>query len=465
MKKQIKLIVIIAVVIAVLALALWGISLIPKDSDNVTSGVSQAVKLHEIDKGNVKTVHVKNEWGEYTLVSDGKGGFVEETTKDFKQYTANVSSLVSSLCKVSAKRMIEENSQDLAKYGLDNPKMIATLTDTSDNVYKLSLGNEAPSGGHYFMYNDLATVYTISLVTAENLSLTPLDFVDVMLTDTLEELSFERIELSGSVREKPIVIVNMESQAEEDETVLFTYDIISPGNAHLESNIASEFLTAFSGMYATKAEVLNPTKEDLSKYGFDNPYSVVKLQTTDKTQTVTVGKVEGDLAYVMRDGVDAIFTASKSVLTWIDTQYENLVSNIFLTPYIGDISDVTIKFDDKSYSFKTEYSDETDLTATYKGAEIDPDNFKRFYQVLVSAYLEEYSEETPNGTPSLTLTYTYKDGTTDELKLYKSSEDARKVIIVVNDKPMNFLMRYNFMEKVKADTQNLLDGKEIITDW
>ena len=213
MKKQIKLIVIIAVVIAVLALALWGISLIPRDSDNVTSGVVQTVKLHEIDKGTVKTVHIKNEWGEYTLVSDGKGGFVEETTKEFKQYTANVSSLVSSLCKVNAKRMIEQNAQDLAKYGLDTPKIIATLTDINDNVYKLSLGNEAPSGGHYFMYNDLATVYTISLVTAENLKLTPLDFVDIMLTETLPELVFERIELSGSVREKPITIVNMESQA------------------------------------------------------------------------------------------------------------------------------------------------------------------------------------------------------------------------------------------------------------
>ena len=465
MKKQLKLIVIIAVVTVVLALALWGISLIPKDDTGISAGVSQTVDLYDIDKGAVKSVHVKNQWGEYTLVSDGEGGFVEENTKDFKQYTASVSSMVSSLCSVTAKRMIEENTQDLSKYGLDDPKLVATVVDNNGNSYKIALGNEAPSGGYYFLYNDSATVYTVSLTIAENIKLTPLDFVDITLTDISQDLVYERIELAGSVREKPIIIVNMDSQAAEDETVLFAYDIISPGSAHLEANIANEFLYSFSGMYANRAEVLHPTKEDLEKYGFDNPYSTVKIQTADKTQTVIVGKVEGDNVYVMRDDVDVIFVASKAVITWVDTQYQDLVSNIFLTPYIGNVNEVTIKFDDKSYSFKTEYSDETDLTVTYKGAELDPDNFKRFYQVLVSAYLENYSEEVPQGTPSLTVIYSYKDGKEEKLQLYQSTADPRKVVIVVNEKPMNFLMRYNFMEKVKNDVVNLLDGKEIVTDW
>lgn len=465
MKKQIKLIVIIVVVTAVLALALWGISLIPKDDTGVSSGVSQAVELYEVDKGNVKSLKIKNAWGEYELLSDGNGGFIEENIKDFKQYTTNVTSVVTAACKVTAKRMIEENCENLEKYGLDNPKIIAQLTDNNDKTYKLSIGNEAPSGGNYFLYNDENTVYVLSLVSVTSLELSPLDLVDVMLTDTVEDLSYERIELFGTVREKPIVIVNMDSLAAEDETVLFAYDIISPGSAHLEANIANEFLYSFSEMYANKAEVLHPTKEDLTKYGFDNPYSTVKIETVDKTQNIIVGKVEGDKVYVMRDDVDIIFEASKEVLTWIETQYEDLVSNIFLTPYIGDISDVTIKFDDKSYSFKTEYSDETDLTATYKGAELDPDNFKRFYQVLVSAYLENYSEEVPQGTPSLTVIYSYKDGKEEKLELYQSTADPRKVVIVLNEKPMNFLMRYNFMEKVKNDVVNLLDGKEIVTDW
>ena len=83
----------------------------------------------------------------------------------------------------------------------------------------------------------------------------------------------------------------------------------------------------------------------------------------------------------------------------------------------------------------------------------------------MSAYLENYSEEVPQGTPSLTVIYSYKDGKEEKLQLYQSTADPRKVVIVVNEKPMNFLMRYNFMEKVKNDVVNLLDGKEIVTDW
>lgn len=465
MKKQVKLIVIIAVVIAVLALSLWGISLIPKDETGVTSGVSQSVKLYEVEKGNVTSVKVKNEWGEYELLSDGEGGFYEESVKDFPQHTDNVNALVSFASKVTAKRMIAENCEELEKYGLSEPKITVELTDKENQTYKLSLGDEAPSGGRYFLYNDKNTVYTISLVSAEAFMYDPLDFVDVMLTETLEELYIEKIELSGTVREEPIVVVNMEESGDEDTTILFTYDIIAPGSAHLESNVVKEFLTGFSGMYAEKAFITNPTAEDLSKYGFDNPYSAVKLTTGEKVNTVTVGKIDGETAYVMRGDRDIIYKASKGSVAWLETQYPDLVSNLFLTPYIGDVKEVFVSVGGQGYTFKTEYSDATDLTVTYKGAKLDPQNFKCFYQVLVNAYLEDYSTEEPQGEPLLTLTYTYKDSKTDKLELFESKTDPRKVVVVLNGKETQFLMRYNFVEKVKGDIKNLFDGKEIITSW
>ncbi len=465
MKKQLKSIIIIAVVIAVLALALWGISLIPKDTDNVTSGVSQAVDIYEVDKGNIQSIKIKNELSEYTLLSDGEGGFSEESTKEFPQYTSNVTSVVYAASNVTAKRLIEENCTDFSKYGLDDAKITSELTDTDGKTYKLSIGNEAPTGGYYFLYNDIPNVYTISVISAEAFMHTPLNFVDVTLSDTLEQLSYERIELFGEVREKPIIIVNMESLADEDDTVLFVYDIISPGNSHLETNMANDFLGGFSGMVATKAEVLNPTAEDLTKYGFDKPYSAAKFETETTTRTVTVGKIEDDIAYVMRDDLKVIYSMNASSIYWLTTQYPDLVSNLFLTPYIGDVVDVTVAFDSQTYTFKTEYTDETDLTVTYKGAKLDKDNFKRFYQVLVSAYLEEYSEEPAQGEASLTITYTYRNGNKDEVKLFTSQNDPRKVIVVLNGKETQFLMRYNFMEKVKADVENLLNGKEIKTDW
>ena len=67
MKKQLKLIIIIAVATAVLALALWGISLIPKDSDGVTSGVVQTVDIYSVERDDVVSVEIKSENDEFSI--------------------------------------------------------------------------------------------------------------------------------------------------------------------------------------------------------------------------------------------------------------------------------------------------------------------------------------------------------------------------------------------------------------
>ncbi len=465
MKKQLRLIIIIVAAIAVLALALWGISLIPKQNDDISSGVNQTVEIFEVDKGKIQSIKIKNQRGEYTLISDGEGGFYEESIKGFPQYAAMVTSVVNASSKVTAKRLVEENCLELSKYGLDTPNTETLLTEKDGTTHALKIGDEAAGGGYYFTYNGKNDVYTVSLVSVSALEYIPLDLIDIMLTDTLDEIYFEKIVLAGTVREEPITIVSMD-KGDEDVTVLFSYDITSPGNTHLNMNIASTFLSQFSGMYAQTAVVLAPTEDQLREYGFDNPYSTVTLTNEGREQTVLVGKVDEDgMAYLMRSDRDIIYKVTAAAYDWIEKQYPELVSNIFLTPYIGDVNEVVIEFGDENYTFKTDYSDETDLTVTYKGAKQDPDNFKRLYQLLVTAYAEEYSVEKAQGSPVLTVTYNYKDGRVDKLELFEATTDARKTVIVVNGKEMDFLMRYTFVERVKAAISDLFNGNQIITDW
>lgn len=468
MKKQLKLIVIIVAVTAVLALAWWGISLIPNENQGVTSGVSQTVDLYEVDRANIVTVSVKNPTDEYLIKCENGTTYQIETLEEFPLYTSRVSSIVSAMAEVKAKRMVEENPEDLEKYGLSTPKTVVTLTDKSNNTHTLKVGDEAPSGGYYFLYNDSPAVYTISLVSAEAFLYDRFDLVDVYLTPTSEEipdLTFDKITLAGSVREEPIVIELNDPDA-EDVISYFAYSITSPAKANFDSNNGNTFLNGLVSGYAERAEVFNPTEEDLEKYGFNNPYSTLELVVGGKVYQVIVGSVdeEGNV-YAMRPDRDIIYKTTEHGLTWLKTQYQDLVDRLFLTPYIAEVSNVQVSFPDVTYDFETDYTEETDLTVKYKGKTLNPDVFKCFYQVLVTAYYENYTLETPSGETVMTLTYTYRDGRTDTLDLFASVENPRQVIIVLNGKPTKFSMRYNFVEKVKKDCVNAIEGNEIVTDW
>lgn len=467
MKKQLKLIIIVAIVTAVILALWWGVSLIPNDNDGVSSVVSQAVDLYEVDRGNVAKIEVKNALDEF-CVNNTESAFTVEGLDEYPLYTSRVSSIVSAISDVTARRLVEENAEDLEKYGLSSPSVEATLYSKNGTTYTLSIGDEAPSGGYYFLYNNSNNVYIISTVSAESLMYERLDLVDVVVAPTIEEIGgeliFDTITLSGTVRNEPIEIINVDN-GDSEEIVFFAYEITKPGHANFDSTNGNIFLNGLISGYAEKAEVLSPSEEDLENYGFNNPYSMLTLNTKGKEFKVIVGKVDGDYAFVMRPDRNIIYKASVHAFSWLETQYVDLVDKLFLMPYIAEVNLVQVSFPDQSFDFNVDYSDQTDLTATYKGKTLKRDVFKQFYQVLVNAYYENYTTEEPTGECVMSLVYNYKNGKVDKLELFKSKENPRQVIIVLNGEKTNFSMRYNFVDKVKGDCQNVLDSKEIVTDW
>lgn len=74
-----------------------------------------------------------------------------------------VSEILSTVSNLNADRIVEDKASDLKQYGLDQPTVMAAITDKNHGQRELLLGDDTPAGGDaYAMVQGDPRVYTIS---------------------------------------------------------------------------------------------------------------------------------------------------------------------------------------------------------------------------------------------------------------------------------------------------------------
>ncbi len=471
MKKQLKYILITLVAALVLGLGVLAAVLFVPDAPDDSSSMpaSQRVYVYEKNAADIVKMTVTNQHGSFELTPKDSGNFHIKELDSYRLVQSYMNSLASTYASLSARKLVTEAPEDLSLYGFDEPLASASI-EFKDETVTVIIGNAEPTtNGYYCKLGDSDKVYLLNNGVGSRLLASKLYYVDRQITpmyDTTVELAFDKVVLSGSVRDKEIVIVPTPDNEDDTYAEIFGYQIISPANAPFDLTAGNDFLTSFFIMAADVVEVLSPDEETLRQYGFDNPYSVAEIHSSSGNFTVTVGKLDGEYCYVMNDTDDVIFKCLASSVNWLESQYQDLVSTIFLVPHINLVGNVDIVTPDKEYNYTITYNEENDVIFAKCGSKtVNTENFQKLYQVLVSCYLENYSTERPDGEPTLTITYTFHEGGTERLELYPSPSDPRQSIIKYNDSFTDFKVRTVWVDKVIADCERLLNGQEISTSW
>lgn len=469
MKKQLKYIIITLSAALVLGLlALVAVLFVPDAPDNSSSTVpSQKVTIYEKPSTDVVKFTVTNQYGSYELTPKESGNFHIAELDRYEVVQSYLNSFATTFSSLEAKKLVTENPEDLSVYGFDEP--LATLkAEFSDETVTVIIGNaETTTNGYYCKLDGSDKVYLLTSGIGARLLSNKFYYLNREITpsyDTNKELTFDKIVLSGTVRDEIVIVPTPDS---EDETYaeIFGYQIIAPANAPYDIS-GTDFLTGFFVLYADEVVAVSPDEEVLKQYGFDSPYSVAKIESSAGDFAVTVGKVDGEYCYLMNDTDDVIYKCLTSSITWLETQYQDLVSSMFLVPHIHTVSNVDIVTAEKSYNYTVSYDESIDTVFAKCGSKtVNTDNFQKFYQVLVSCYLENYNTERVEGEPFMTLTYTYKEGGSDTVEFYTCPSDVRQTIIVYNGEYTDFSVRTVWVEKVLADCERLLNGQDISTTW
>ncbi len=473
MAKPFKLIAVSAVILAVLVAVLVIIS---KPGDEVTAENDILYitnrRIDEISEINITNgfdeINVYNEHGEYII----KDLPANRINKDYIQMLLDESS------QIIYTDIADENPKDIGIYGLDKPEAIINVRYKDSSQVTLFIGDAEPvSNGRYVMAEGDSRVLLMKQSRTIRFTMPKSKYIDYLITPGCDKNSvlriIKKITLSGEKLPEDIVITAIDENSSEDMRLassfgVATHIVKSPGLHEVSQTQFIQILGSLMGLISGGVLDYNCKVEELSQYGFDKPWLKAEFtyQMTKDDEPIDVvlrvAKYNGDLI-VTRDNDGIVYKLAGSEFDGVI--YEKLVMRWFYTPFITDLSEMEIVFDNKAYNFAFSGEDNRSLSVAVNGEPLDIELFRKYYSLVISASHDgERVLEEPQGESVFTVKFVYKDSQkpNDILKLYNGG--VRRVAVSTNDR-FEFLMRQSYVEYVKKATEALLNGQDFPVEW
>lgn len=510
LSKTTKTVIIAAGVLLVLGVLLM-VLLLTKPADDtesessVSSEPSTAVTVTDKEPEDVQTLTVKNANGEFTLnraeravtSTDEEGNISTETqvywtSEELLGVAPNdttIRAFVNNMAGLSTTELVEENAEDLEKYGLESPtaQVEVKFTDGSSASLCFGIQNPAATNYAYFRTADSRDVHQVSYYSVGSAYNDIRDFASLTMTEgysqnnpkELDYLIIERKDFDEPVEIR--YMFDVAEAAEDEDAIITTFNshrFITPINTEVDSVKGQTLCYGVYGLTMSSCLSLEQTEENLAQAGLDDPYCKVTFKYGGKRYVLRLGdeivkvtEAEGDTPalttvigyYAMIEGVEGIFAIDKANAPWYDFTLGNVMSRRPISPYIYTVDTLDITTEQGSYLFKVE-GDASSNTITCNGDEVTGDSFRKLYQYLITSIGEElYFEEQSD--PFITVKFSYRDGyedtygtTEDVIEFYRS--DDRKSIIAVNGTVL-FKVREVYTERLLENLQAVLDGGEV----
>lgn len=492
MKKNTKIIIGSVVGLAVLGAATLALVLTQPASDTESSDTSSdsKVSITDYQTDDISTLTIKNESGEYTINRLGKEKWGIDSIPEALANSSSYSTAMSSAGGISAKQIVEENADDLAKYGFDNPTATVKMTFKDNKAEDITclVGIKYEGENSWYVKTDKSnTVYLVANSGVSFAMKTELSYVN---TSTLiasydsENDTVNRVRIQRKDLEKDIVLDKLPEETEKEfSSTYVAYEMSSHNGILADDELDKNVIYGLYAISASDVFAVSPTDEQKKQAGLDDPYCTVTMVSNEDTvtkltigsavYTVTKNEETGEEVrtvtgyYGMLSDKDAIYVFSPDSLPWLTVTPESILYKLFLTPYIYYLDGVTIYDSDrKAYDFAIT-GDADESSFTYDGKEIDASKFKTFYQYLLSAYAEQiYLDDLTDDNKFIAgVTYDHREeGKENDVIEFYSSESDRTCIIVVNG-DVRYKVRQIYATRLVENLNALLNGGDIVSEF
>ena len=482
MSKKVKTLIAFGIAAVVLLGAFLALTFLLPEQEEQSDYTDNVVILFDESDRELETI----------TVDYGDEHFVIEQLTAKKYGIAEISDYVTSsdlsTTFILAKRLACYNKleagSDPADYGLDKPQATVVF-DFEDGVqHTVYIGNKNTSdSGYYTMLDDSDEIYVVQASSFEGKYLAKrTDFIDKEIvpsfdTENKEEYPvFSYFEVKRPDLEKEIYIRTLTTEEKKtefaDQGAVLT--MTSPVRSLVLTDAANTYMYSFFGLTGQECVAFEYTDADAAKYGFDEPTAVLTTKYDNSELVLTVGDFadEAKTMYYLHSSrkPSLVFTVLKSDLNWVSVSPDQMVSPVAVQPYIKDIAKISLRIEQgRVYNFElsheTREDGKTDTTVLCNGAKMDTDIFKRYLQLLLYTSGEAiyYGEEIDTNNEVLFIEYEYNNGTEgDVVRILKNT--ARYGVMEVNGY-QNFTARLAYIDKLKTELNNLLEGNEVDTEW
>ena len=477
---------IVGIIILVLLLGAYFLLRYLNLDEEDTEEEDAAETVFEIDADDISNIQIVS--GENTFDfshGDDKWSYVEDDK--FPLSESAILDKVSSLTSVSSMRTIED-PDNLADFGLENPEVTATVTDTDGKETELALGatNDAVSGCYMSMNGDTSKIYLVDTTLKTNLEF---DLSDIAEKEDIPSITGSTITSVTIQKPEGTAKLFQDSGSETGWTFEDTDGSSVPADSSLVSTYTGNFSTLAWTDYVTY------DLSNLGAYGLENPTVItVDYQQeeegdssdtessddsaeetaddstendTEEDSTVTVDKQmvmlvgsqteDGNYYYGKLQDNACIYTIGVSTIQNItDMKKEDFLSKKVADYSFADLDTVTFTRNGETYaaSKETVESEDEDGETTEEtkylinDKEIETTDFNSFYNLITAMTWQSQDENAqPSGEPDLSVNF-YKEGGINVTVDYYSYDT--NFYLVIDSKGNHSLVN-------KMDVRELLD--------
>ncbi len=387
----------------------------PKEETPVESN-EEKITLSRHDREDVVKMILENQSD--TLVFERKEDqWIINNDSTIVLDVSSVKDLEYSFSNMDSEQIVEENPNDLDKYGLQNPQSTATviLKDGTEKVFYL--GNQTPAKNtYYLMVQGDPKVYTVWMNHGQHFSSSLEDFRDRSLPNIdIQQISHFKLER----KEKPTIeIVLNEEEGEGKAYGVGIWDIIQPYQ-QVRTVSTEDFMKELEKLPVFQVEdFIEDQPENLEKYGLTEPSIELQMKDMEDTEVHLLFGKEYNDNYIYFKVADRpnIYGMKKSTMDSLFTiEPFTIVDKFAYIVNIDLVDQIQIETQDKSYFIelkrkvdKAEKEEEEDkVITTYfvNNKEIEEKSFKDFYQSLIGIIAEAENKETLKYNPEIKITY------------------------------------------------------------
>ena len=414
------------------------------DVDPDASTPTDTIKVVDYTTDKLASVTVQNPDGTFVLTQQGTAWVLTSPT-DIKADPSVLSSIAINASSIIADKLVEENAQDLTKYGLD--KSVVVKLELKDKTEKsFEIGEKTPTkGGYYVKVTGENKVYVVSSYTCDQIiinrnGLKSKDLFGIT-SDMINKISMDR---------KGENVFTSEADAQ----VKTSWNLLKPIKGNTNTTALTPMFDALSGTRVM--EFIEEKPADLSKYGLDKPsYAFDFGTTTAGAFKLLLGdeKTKGSEMYAKLDGRDEVFTIDSTAYNFLDKPLREIIDLFVYLVNIDQVTGIDLTMDGRTDKMKLDVykdkdgnsdSDKDKFTFNGKDAtgknEDDKQPFREFYQALIAIGLDEVdlSGAKPVDNPDISINYTLKDGS---MKIDYVSKDADYYYVFRNGEYVNILVK------------------------
>lgn len=342
--------------------------------------------IYSEDADNLLEIEVETENGSIRAVNLGNAVWTinDMSTDDIDSSKAY--SLAGTVSTLTSKNKVETNPSDLLKYGLDNPDITVTITQKNGEKDKVYIGEKDADTDEYFiMLDGDNTVYTIYSFKVDTIK-QPLSFYQ----------DFNRFKVSADY----ITAIQI---ASEDETIKIRrsednyrrtgneWEMVLPYQSSANDDyIDTKILKAIENI------TLNNPVEGKEDYVSDILSSItISVMPYDKlagkyesvcTETLTVGKNEGDKTYVTYK--DKVYAVPSDDISFINDDSFNFVSKMQAFIDISIVKSVSTEYGSERHIVNVESVDDI-FRFTLNGRETDDKLSYEMYQSIINLEVDD----------------------------------------------------------------------------